>query len=427
VQACSDVLQEEDARLLEHCTDIALTMDARSSMLTVRARMTMGNGLPEEFRQEACPRRRISGLHGEHIHIVDRLIDLRRENAFDDTKDLADHLVEALRQACGGDSATWNKVRRRVRVFCPDGAHNEQLAGRLAGSAFTEMRFVIRCCAHAIQGCIKKAWACDAKAQKITKAVQDVATFLRSSSRFSLRFSSKAREDILAALSNFSFAPQRFSSKERPLTRIVLFGRSIMLVLGLEVVSPTSKQRKDWALQILRELTSTTWLLIGMLADLSEDCAIFLRHWDERHCDALAFSSRLSKFMDVLKARYQEGGLWLVKDGTYTKQVVDMLKQTALSSFKEGFIALNMPSKGETERCQATISNLVHAIRGCHDAEFPSFGIQRMWGVFELDRDAWRREGQALLPSAKHRANMKRLLHMLGWTTADQQQGLEEY
>jgi hypothetical protein len=50
MQACSDVLQEEDARLLEHCTDIALTMDARSSMLTVRARMTMGNGLPEEFR-----------------------------------------------------------------------------------------------------------------------------------------------------------------------------------------------------------------------------------------------------------------------------------------------------------------------------------------------------------------------------------------
>jgi hypothetical protein len=168
-------------------------------------------------------------------------------------------------------------------MFFPDGAHNEQLAGRLAGSAFTEMRFVIRCCAHAIQGCIKKAWACDAKAQTITKAVQDVAMFLRSSSRFSLRFSSKAREDILAALSNFSFAPQRFSSKERPLTRIVLFGRSIMLVLGLEVVSPTSKQRKDWALQILRELTSTTWLLIGMLADVSEDYAISLRHWDERH------------------------------------------------------------------------------------------------------------------------------------------------
>ena len=199
VVACSDVLREEDARLLEHCTDIALTMDARASMLTVRARMTMGNGLPEQFRQEACPRRKISGLHGQHIHTVDRMIDLRRESAFDVTADLADHLVEALRQACRGDSATWEKVRRRVRVFCPDGAANEQLAGRLAGSAFTKMRFVIRCSAHAIQGCIKKAWASDARVEEITKIVQEVAMFLRSSSRFSLRFSSKACEDILPA------------------------------------------------------------------------------------------------------------------------------------------------------------------------------------------------------------------------------------
>ena len=157
-------------------------------MLTVRARMTMANGLPEEFRQEACPRRKMSGLHGEHIYTVDRMIDFRRENAFDDTTNSADHLVEALRQACGGDGATWEKVRRRVRVFCPDGAHNEQLAGRLAGIAFAKMRFVIRCSAHAIQGCIKKAWASDARVEGITKMVQDVAMFLRSLSRFSSRF-----------------------------------------------------------------------------------------------------------------------------------------------------------------------------------------------------------------------------------------------
>ena len=79
-------------------------------MLTVRARMTMGNGLPEEFRQEACPRRNIVGLHGEHIYTVDRLIDFRRENTIDDTTGLADHLVDALRQACCGGAATWEKV-----------------------------------------------------------------------------------------------------------------------------------------------------------------------------------------------------------------------------------------------------------------------------------------------------------------------------
>ena len=50
-----------------------------------------------------------------------------------------------------------------------------------------------------------------------------------------------------------------------------------------------------------------------------------------------------------------------------------------------------------------------------------------MWGVFELDRDAWRRQAQALQPSSDQKANVKRLLHMLGQTQADQSQGLEEY
>ena len=62
-------------------------------MLTVRAHMTMANGLPEEFRQEACPRRTFPGLHGDHIYTVDRMFDCRSENAFDDTTSLAEHLA----------------------------------------------------------------------------------------------------------------------------------------------------------------------------------------------------------------------------------------------------------------------------------------------------------------------------------------------
>ena len=86
-----------------------------------------------------------------------------------------------------------------------------------------------------------------------------------------------------------------------------------MLALGLEVISPTSKAQKDLAYQILRQLQGSTWLLIGMLADLSEDCAVCLRLWDEQHCNVIAFASRLSKFMGDIKERYQEGGLWLLK------------------------------------------------------------------------------------------------------------------
>ena len=102
-------------------------------------------------------------------------------------------------------------MRRNVRVFCPDGAPNEQLVGRLvAQTAFPSMQFVMRC----IQNVIKLAWAADAEAQRVTKVVvNEVAKFLRSSSRFEANFRSKAKEagDIVTAISKTS--PLRGSAR----------------------------------------------------------------------------------------------------------------------------------------------------------------------------------------------------------------------
>jgi len=141
---------------------------------------------------------------------------------------------------------------------------NEQLAARLATEEFDEMRFVMRCGAHGVHGAVKQAWHADEQVADVTRAMQEVGKLLLSSSRFELRFGSKAREEAVAAVLNFDFVSQRFCSKERPLTPAVHVSRSVMLVLGLEVTVPTSPERRKWALA-----------LAGMLADLSEDCAIF--------------------------------------------------------------------------------------------------------------------------------------------------------
>ena len=142
--------------------------------------------------------------------------------------------------SCGRD-VKYESAGRRVRVFCPDGAANEQLVGRLIADAFPNLCFVIRCSAHAAQGAIKTAWRAD----------DEVAKFLRSSSRFELRFQAKAREGILIAVSNFDFAPQLFLSKERPLTQFVLYAEAVLITLGLEVTAATSQERARWALEIL--------------------------------------------------------------------------------------------------------------------------------------------------------------------------------
>jgi hypothetical protein len=106
------------------------------------------------------------------------------------------------------------KVRRNVRVFRPDGAVNEQIVGRLvAQTACPSMPFVMRCTARGIQNAIRLAWAADAGAQCVTKAVvNEVAKLLRSSSRFEAHLRSKAKEaGDITAVSNFDCSLQRFS------------------------------------------------------------------------------------------------------------------------------------------------------------------------------------------------------------------------
>ncbi len=75
--------------------------------------------------------------------------------------------------------------------------------------------------------------------------MNEVAKFSRSSSRLEANFRSKAKKvgDIVTAICNFDSAPQRFSSEERPLTRMVLFAYVVVTCLGLEVASPASAGR----------------------------------------------------------------------------------------------------------------------------------------------------------------------------------------
>ena len=138
----------------------------------------------------------------------------------------------------------------------------------------------------------------------LTKTVvQEVAKYIRSSPRFASAFRGKVEssESMVAAVENFSFAPQRFASKERPLTRFVLFAGPVLEILGTEVHSPTSASRKQWAQKILRKLDRVAWCTIGMLADLADDCYSFVARTDSKTLDALDFAVMLEEFLDMLQ------------------------------------------------------------------------------------------------------------------------------
>ncbi len=378
----AELLCEEDRKLLREATDIALTMDARSRMLVYRMRLVVGR-MPKDM----CPvgeattpgMSEFAGAHGAYVPVIDRLLTLRQqEYGEEESFSLGKQLVAVLQERCG-DTETWEHVRRRVRAIVPDGAADEQLAARLATESFPNLHFVLRCSAHAIQGCVKGAWECDDSVKSITKLVVcEVAKFLRSSARFSLKFKAKAEAAAcLAAVQSFSFAPQRFSSKERPLSRFVLFAKPIMECLADEV-ERGSAERKRWAQTILGALTGEAWVLIGMLADLSDDCVRFLRKFDARQLDAIHLATATEDFRAFLATEYKELAMW-GRRGTYAEAIAEFLKTTRILNVARKALVVQTPCRDAIRLCANKVRNVAEAMRFKLKAEFPQFGVQAMF------------------------------------------------
>jgi hypothetical protein len=358
----------------------------------------------------------VSGSHKTLLR-ADRLLTFHRMSAYNTTEDLALALGEALEKACGGDDELWQTVRSKVYAFTPDGAYDEQLAGRLTGAGqdpiFPNLHLVLRCSAHAIQGAIKAGWQADELSNRVTRTlVQEVAKYIRSSDRFAARVSAKALNETVAALSNFSFAPQRFSSRDRPLSRFVLFSKSVLEALCLEVVCPTSADRKKWAQQILRDLDTSAWLLIGMLADLADDCTRFVRKLDERRSDPVEFCEHLEAFRVYLKQEYIQGRMWLRSD-TYTERMVGFLSATRVVQFGKECAVLGKPSSQESRLCQAHVANVADGILKYIKGEFPDFCAQAHFACFRLHQPQ------------PHR--LRELLVVLGWDGAKAARCVQQY
>ena len=75
-----------------------------------------------------------------------------------------------------------------------------------------------------------------------------------------------------------------------------MFGRAVMECLSLEVCIPTSPERVKCASRIMKELSGETWIMIGMLADLSDDCMTYVRKLDEREVDPVEAACALEDF-----------------------------------------------------------------------------------------------------------------------------------
>ena len=108
----------------------------------------------------------------------------------------------------------------------------------------------------------------------------------------------------------------------------------------MEVCIPTSTERAKWASRIMKELSGETWIMIGMLADLSDDCMMYVRKLDEREVDPVEAACALEEFIAMVQREYVAGRMWRRRDGTYIARVMKMLDETSVAQFGKQYVIM---------------------------------------------------------------------------------------
>jgi hypothetical protein len=206
----AELLHKEDLALLESATDIGLTVDGSGRDVVMRMRLVLGRvpqGLRPIAAEDVDGSRPVVGLSGRYIYCADRLLKLHVKGGSgleEDATAIKTSLLAALQAACRGvtrgdplgsrsvscgdvpacrggscadgpAAALWDRVRRKVRVICPDSAADVQLAARLCADSFPGQAWVLRDGAHIVHGAMIMAWEAVPGAGEIDEIVTKIA------------------------------------------------------------------------------------------------------------------------------------------------------------------------------------------------------------------------------------------------------------
>ena len=303
------------------------------------------------------------------------------------------------------DQRLIDTIRRAIFAFNADKASDEQLTGRLlqpgSGRAPLEsevrlhlrklpnLRFVLFDKAHAAQRIQKRTWQKDPMLEKWTKLVllgpQAIVHQLDCSHALKARFKHHVESLGERFPTNIGWRAHRFDSVRRPLARLVL-NFPALLNLADEVVRLQGALRcsNDAFSTFLQEIDDEGAVLLGMLADASDECMLLTRFLDHENFDAANVASQITRFRGNIRSLFQNG---LCLTTGFTQHMLKFLEQPRLIIFRGEPRTLGMRGGAPQEvikTCLARMQNWVKTAEAVLEAEFPKFDELMGFTCFRL-------------------------------------------
>ena len=333
-QAFADEERRYTRELLQAAAALGVLHDGRGNSLQVAAQGCLwklpSGGLAGALR----PGVRDLGGGGPDSKgpwVVWRLVALEDLGADHSAKGKAQKVCRALEEAGG---AAHSEIRQKVRFCASDGANDARSTGKIFEAAYPTCRFqlVDPGHSHALVG--KWATAGDEEIELVegllVNGEQSVSKFLFQSTRFRASFQEESAAECEAMLEHFGWAPQRRSSKARPLRNFAIRLRATFTAIAREAEESTHKDFKALARQVLDDLSgdhSDRLLLAGLMADYRWEMFTWNAKADLQHGDITTIQDDVDTMLDRLRFLFDEG-MVLTEQGraTFTGAMLNFLQ-----------------------------------------------------------------------------------------------------
>lgn len=294
-----------------------------------------------------------------------------------------------------------------IELFAADGASDEQVAGRdlqapLDGmpAPLPNLRVLIRDKAHSTRHLLKRPWTADHvlrdTVEKLIFQKRTVVRLIQFSHIFKSWF--MANQQSVAATNvhdgqdgqggrvvrDFSWAPQRFDSRSKPLIRFCLKFDAVVLTAMQIATKRAGKSEGQVAAEFLGHISVERMILLGMMADASDEGLRFTRFCDTETMDVSQITHEVGSFLNRITTLFVDGRC--LQTG-FTKLMLQLVKKVRIVWVNHAPRVVGVSGGAPQDLVGKCLARMACWVRLCiHilEAEFPHHELVQCFSVFNV-------------------------------------------
>jgi len=395
-----EALRDEELAFLASAVCISLAVDERNGRLLIKY-FASNKALEVQVGCLGLVRDPGGSAHevAQAIHLVIQRLCTRR---------VAHRGMNALRCQRVEHAEHVRDIVQRVEMYTADGAANEQLAAKILHPASVRncegvgklpaLKLVLRDKAHASRRLTERSFRVDADLNNIWETLinggNSIARLLENSRVFKGIFSEQVSKQsrcgsaatVEAGITELGFSKDRFDSKQKPLSRCVLNLDALIATALLIFRTRESGSKEGQGVRAFMDLIDErTALLLGMMADASDECLLLTRFFDREAFHVEEMSGQVEAFRRRLRTLF--AGKACLTTG-HTAVMMSYLR-TAKMVHKTGArmpvsFGGREPSDRLVNECLGKMVAWCRVVEEVASTEFPDYELLGAFQVFRL-------------------------------------------